>query len=138
MTETTNLHLPQWEAEDRILHDDFNAAMEKIDAAMPRIVTGTYTGTGTGYVHLNFTFTPKIILIFKTSYPRCFTVNLLHETDSDYISVCMVAANNSSNTIYGANCRYRLQNNEFSIVNAAENRYGLNEADTTYLYAAIG
>ena len=33
MTTTPNLHLPQWEASDRIMMDDFNDAMQSIDAA---------------------------------------------------------------------------------------------------------
>ena len=59
MTTTQNLHLPQWEADDRIMRTDFNDAMSKIDAALGemaqalsegsncKIVFGTYVGTGT-------------------------------------------------------------------------------------------
>ena len=34
MTTTQNLHLPQWEASDRIHHDDFNDAFAAIDTAV--------------------------------------------------------------------------------------------------------
>ena len=34
MTETQNLHLPQWEAEDRIMRTDFNAAFAALDTAV--------------------------------------------------------------------------------------------------------
>ena len=34
MDYTQNLHLPQWEADDRILRTDFNDAMSKIDAGI--------------------------------------------------------------------------------------------------------
>ena len=69
MNETVNLHLPQFEASDRIHHDDFNDAFAAIDAAVPRIETGTYIGTGeSGSAKpntLTFDFVPKIIFITK-------------------------------------------------------------------------
>ena len=69
MNETTNLHLPQFAADDRIHHDDFNAAFAAIDAATARIVTGTYVGTGeSGSEHpntLTFDFAPKVIIVRK-------------------------------------------------------------------------
>ena len=34
MNYTTNYHLPQWVAEDRILMEDFNEAMSGIDAGL--------------------------------------------------------------------------------------------------------
>ena len=76
MTKTTNYQLNQWAKSDRIMMDDFNADNQKIDAAlaeMPRIVTGTYTGTGTygsGNPNtLTFDFAPKIIyVVLKQSY----------------------------------------------------------------------
>lgn len=34
MNHTTNLHLPQWEADDRIMMADFNAAFQAIDAGV--------------------------------------------------------------------------------------------------------
>ena len=48
---TTNLGLNQWEAEDAVLREDFNADNAKIDAALAnvgncKIVSGTYTGNG--------------------------------------------------------------------------------------------
>lgn len=77
MNQTQNLHLPQWEASDRIHHDDFNAAMAKIDTAVaaaveskPKIVIGTYTGEAQNlnsgnYRAQNITlgFRPKILMI---------------------------------------------------------------------------
>lgn len=74
MNHTTNCNLPQWEADDRIHHDDFNDAMAKIDAGVAaagncKIVTGTYTGTGEyGEEHpntLTFPFEPKLVIITK-------------------------------------------------------------------------
>ena len=65
MDYTQNLHLPQWEKTDRIMMDDFNDAMSKIDAAMPRIVTGSYTGDGTtnGSHVIDLGFRPKVVIV---------------------------------------------------------------------------
>lgn len=75
MNHTQNLHLPQWEADDRIMRTDFNNAMQSIDAAcggMPKIATGSYTGTGTyGREHrmsLSFDFAPKLIICADTGF----------------------------------------------------------------------
>ena len=83
MNYTQNLHLPQWEASDRIHHDDFNDAMAKIDeavktvsdtaaaiqAVVPKIATGSYRGTGThgsaSPTSLTFDFPPKIVILHK-------------------------------------------------------------------------
>ena len=49
MNYTQNYQLPQWESSDRILMDDFNDAMEKIEGGLGEkigIVTGSYTGNG--------------------------------------------------------------------------------------------
>ena len=47
MTKTEHYDLPQWEPTDRVLREDFNAAMRSIESAIPRIAFGTYVGTGT-------------------------------------------------------------------------------------------
>lgn len=67
---TANLKLNQWLATDAVLRSDFNADNQKIDtalSAMPRMVFGTYRGTGTsGEANprtLNFTFTPFLVII---------------------------------------------------------------------------
>ena len=39
MTTTQNLHLPQWEADDRIMRTDFNDAMSKLDAGVKALQT---------------------------------------------------------------------------------------------------
>ena len=69
MTTTQNLNLPQWEASDRIHHDDFNEAMERIDAAVTaagncHIYTGSYEGDGTSDRTIDLGFTPKLLIIF--------------------------------------------------------------------------
>ena len=79
MTETQNLHLPQWEAEDRIMRTDFNDAMASIDAGVAantaallgkgncQIEMQTYTGTGTAGVDnpssLTFSGRPELVIV---------------------------------------------------------------------------
>ena len=71
MTETQNLHLPQWEAEDRIMRTDFNTAMASIDAhcGSCEVVSGTYTGTGdySSSGPSTLTFSAKPIAVFITA-----------------------------------------------------------------------
>ena len=74
---TTNYNLPQWERTDPFSMDDFNDAFDKIDtqiknannaaAAGPKIITGTYAGTGafgsSGKTTLTFSKKPLAVLI---------------------------------------------------------------------------
>ena len=72
--QTANLKLNQWLATDAVLRSDFNADNQKIDTALsnvPRMVFGTYRGTGTAGESnprtLNFTFTPFMVVIVADS-----------------------------------------------------------------------
>ena len=71
---TTNYGLTLWEPEDSFLRADFNEDNAKIEealngmaASMPRIVTGTYSGTGTygsgSKNTLNLGFRPRLVII---------------------------------------------------------------------------
>ena len=71
---TKNLNLNQWVSSDTILRSDFNSDNQKIDAALsniPRIVAGSYTGTGTYGADnprtLTFAFTPILVIITASS-----------------------------------------------------------------------
>lgn len=66
MNHTTNLHLPQWEETDRIMMDDFNDAMSKIDAAVAQIEFGTYTGNGTYPRTISLGGKPKAVILFSS------------------------------------------------------------------------
>jgi len=63
MKQTENFALPQWEKDDRIMMEDFNAAMAAIDAALPKIAIGTYTGDGTTNRFIEIGFTPKAVYL---------------------------------------------------------------------------
>ena len=66
MERTTNLNLPQWEANDPIRRGDFNAAMAKIDSV---VTVGSYTGNGAelsaGGLHVELGFRPRFVVISK-------------------------------------------------------------------------
>ena len=73
MTKTEHYGLPQWEPTDRVLREDFNAAMRSIESAIPRIAFGTYVGTGTCrtvYTSLEIGFAPKFILVLNEGGSR--------------------------------------------------------------------
>ena len=70
MNYTENYQLPQWVESDRVLMEDFNDAMTKIDQGMDaisKIALGTYIGTGTygdtSPNHLELEFQPKLVVL---------------------------------------------------------------------------
>ena len=72
MNYTENYHLPQWVKSDRILMEDFNQAMEKIDAGLGAVrtasaekpyVIGSYTGT-LRKMEIETGFRPSFLIIF--------------------------------------------------------------------------
>ena len=66
MTTTQNLHLPQWEADDRIMHGDFNDAFAAIDTAIAggvKIATGTYNGNNAVTRTISLGATPKAVFV---------------------------------------------------------------------------
>ena len=74
MEYTKNYHLPQWVKEDRIMMEDFNAAMSSIESGIGRAqssadeaaklpyVVGTYTGTGAN-LEIKVGFRPSFLII---------------------------------------------------------------------------
>ena len=69
--QTVNFGLNQWNAEDKVLREEFNADNAKIDAALAaagncKIVTGSYVGTGGwgGSHPCTLTFEKKPLLLF--------------------------------------------------------------------------
>lgn len=69
---TPNYQLNQWVADNRVLRTDFNTDNVKIDAALgaldakiPRIIFGTYTGDGKRSQDIVLGFQPKALLLFR-------------------------------------------------------------------------
>ena len=94
---TENYQLPLWAADDAFLRTEFNDANQKIDAALgtiPKIVLGSYTGTGTygsgSPCSLSFGRKPALVLV----------------RDGDHILSLMNPVTDSPNTAhsnYGVN-----------------------------------
>ena len=72
MNHTTNYNLNQWEADDRVTREDFNADNAAIDAALKtiadsagggaKVAAGSYIGNG-GTQSINAGFSPAAVLI---------------------------------------------------------------------------
>ena len=68
---TEHYELSQWVRTDSVLMSDFNEDNAKIDAALhdvldtiPKVVAGSYTGTGEGgVVHYSLGFKPKLLFL---------------------------------------------------------------------------
>ena len=71
MTYTTNYQLPQWVKSDRIMMDDFNDAMEKIEGGLSEkvgVTFGTYTGNGAASRIVSLGFRPKAVFVLSEGY----------------------------------------------------------------------
>ena len=73
--QTANYQLNQWEAEDKVFRTEFNEDNQKIDAALgalakavPRIVTGTYTGDGAAEKAVTLGFQPALLVVTAQGY----------------------------------------------------------------------
>ena len=80
MNYTQNYQLPQWEKTDRIMMDDFNDAMSKVEngfGEMPKIASGSYIGSGTFGSGSPKTVTPgfvaKLVVIMRDDYSISFS-----------------------------------------------------------------
>ena len=72
MNQTSNYGLNQWEEQDRILREDFNADNAKIEAALQaatetalaeHVTVGSYTGNGAKGRVISLPFTPKAVIL---------------------------------------------------------------------------
>ena len=139
MTETQNYNLCQWAAEDRIMRTDFNDAMASIDTAikaandaMPRIATGTYTGTGEGGASITFPFRPLFLAIVGGKQQG---INVVAANSGNW-DAYMAAASSTSNPV-GLRGSYSFTGNTIAINNNVQG-YAMNAANTTYHWVAIG
>ena len=132
MTKTESYQLPQWEATDRVLREDFNEAFAQVEASIPRIAAGTYVGTGaykTSYTELNVGFAPKFIFI-------------LNGTGSRYIhalaGVTRVNIASSTNIAYFCTLEWTSTGLQWRNANGADAGDQLNKSGETYDWLAIG
>ena len=121
MERTTNLNLPQWEANDPIRRGDFNETMAKLDSV---VTVGSYTGNGkelsAGGLHVELGFRPRFVVISKglENYANVGTRNMIiteHMTDK---AACYAALDDTGFTIgeCAAVGTYALKLNEAGLV----------------------
>ena len=147
MNHTTNLNLPQWEAEDRIMRTDFNDAMASIDCAValcPHVEIGSYTGTGTygasNPCTLTFSFAPKVVVITEMSkfnfpgYSNLLKNNWFFYRGTESLSGMYAASSGSKS----ATMSMSWEGNSFSWYANATANAQFNANGLTYCYVAIG
>ena len=108
MEYTTNYQLNQWDAQDAIKRTDFNADNAKIDAALgelkgavPRVITGTYVGTGTTEVtHYSVGARPKLLILWTNNYfsGNTFSVFLI-ATENTCLNFTSAGGQGNSNSL---------------------------------------
>ena len=140
MDYTQNLHLPQWEADDRIMRTDFNDAMEKIDAAIGeamalaaggcKVIAGSYTANGSSSgLSIDLGGQPKAVLVVQQG--NYFDCAGLFTPEKPLIS-----RNNGPNRTLA-----RVTSTGFTVYNDSVNGQFsepyTNYGTTTYLYLAI-
>ena len=137
MNYTENYALPQWEKSDRIMMDDFNAAMEAIDTglkavetAIPKIKVGTYTGNGnygeSNKTSLSFDFKPTLVLVFEPS-GSSYQILPLPPVNG---TVCPVKVNMGIQVSWSGNQVSWYSNND--------QYHQFNQSGVTYYYVAFG
>ena len=137
MNYTEHCNLPQWEGGDRVLREDFNAAMSAIDEKIGEtaqalsqcgncsLVCGTYTGTG-DKAGQTITFEKKPVIVFVYGVNR--SAFAIYGADA-------VAIEGSTTYPYGLGVTWT----EYSVrFNHGDNEYkALNVSGKTYYYAAL-
>lgn len=129
---TANLQLNQWQLTDFVNVEDFNADNAAIDAAMPRVKTGSYVGNGSSGSStpnsITFDFVPKLIIVTHSTsaayrliwHTGCsLAVSLLHDPWNSTV-----------------NCS--LTGKTFSWYSGSDAAKQLNSNGATFYYFAIG
>ena len=139
MNYTENYQLPQWEETDRVLMEDFNAAMSKVDQGMegiPRMASGSYVGTGTygseNPNHLDFGFSAKLVALTgnASNLLKIGTLFIGGQSTSHGIGV-------TSNSSSGLSMSVTWTDQGVSWYSGDEERQ-LNKSGVRYFYFALG
>ena len=132
MQHTTNYNLNQWDADDVVRREDFNADNAKIDAALAggaRVMFGTYTGSGSWIRGIYVGCAPKAVLVLPVDGQFCNST----ETRGAFATVDCPA-------VSGENKILDISGNSF---HAYQTRTGTanpactNKADVPYIYLAF-
>ena len=131
--QTTNFGLNQWAAEDKVIRTEFNEDNAKIDAALPRIVTGSYQGTGTQEkLHIAIGKRPKLVILTTNnsrSSGSWVVLGIVWEGTNLFVSSATAYA------YLNQNLAITLQNDGFTIDHSKWSaEYGFNALERTTSY----
>lgn len=143
---TSNYQLSQWSASDQVRMADFNADNQKLDTALkaldsavtagPKIVTGSYVGSGTyGEAHpntLTFPFPPKFVYLTPAEQQTYYTLNLFRGMETAIVYNSFLG-----NTYNSAAVHLTWEGNTLRWYCTTDERFQLNDSQT-YHYLAIG
>ena len=141
MTKTANYQLNQWDAADRVLRADFNGDNQKIDAAiagvrgaLPRFITGSYTGTGETSVtkHYSLGGRPKMVLL-RTE--NVYSGNV-YDTGFLLTDLACIFFNSSTARMQAPGNPAGLEDDGFYIVHDSSAKTGLNREGVVQHYWA--
>ncbi len=154
---TEHFSLNQWQADDQVKRTDFNEDNAKIDAAlndlsgglaekattaaletvskklaaMPCLVTGTYTGDGTDSRLISLGFQPKALLVMiEEGY------SARPYTDDYYGGLALPGKPVCLQTSYGTNYILTIESKGFRVYYNRDRYILSNQKDTNYYYLA--
>jgi len=137
--QTANIGLNQWNAEDKVLREEFNADNQKIDTALANIgdlviETGSYVGNGT------YGINNPVVLTFQNK-PQIVFINIQeikhYNTVPEYYIFFRDAAYGMPYET-GNPCSLTWTDRGLSFYNTEKDpKYQYNKSGTTYHYMAI-
>ena len=154
---TEHFSLNQWQADDQVKRTDFNEDNAKIDAAlndlsgglaekattaaletvskklaaMPCLVTGTYTGDGTDSRLISLGFQPKALLVMTDE-----GYSARPYTDDYYGGLALPGKPAGLQTSYGTNYILTIESKGFRVYYNRDRYILSNQKDTNYYYLA--
>lgn len=112
MTKTEHYNLPQWEATDRVLMEDFNEAMANIEQAIHTMgetakttsacVVDSYLGNG-GEISVDLGFRPSFMVILPTNRTTSSTQDIMGVIGTD--GMMLATLRYASNGLF-TGCRF--------------------------------
>ena len=137
MEQTGNYSLNQWEGQDRILREDFNADNAKIEAALDavqalsngaaKVVFGTYQGNEAATRNITLGFTPRAVIL-TTAYGQ-----FRDSTGGSYGGIAGTNAPCKS----ASGTSIQIITNGFRVYMNYDTKAFTNMGESTYYYVAI-
>lgn len=127
MANTPNLGLHQWAAGDSFLRTDFNSDFSKIDAGVPKMVSGSFVGNGIANRKVVLGFRPRLLVLMGYYYDNCGLTVFTPEG-----MACAILNYSASRPTYSE--FLTLTDNGFTLSQS----YFMNANNTTTTYFAIG